>query len=201
HRGGQPREGGGDPRVRARATAHVPGLGDRRPRARGGGKDHPGRRRARPLPREGSRGLTPVAGQPPAPSAPWTAPPPAAPSWVPRPPKPRRRRVWIYLLVGAVVVILGLTVASGTIWIHKVKPPIDAANDYLRDIRRGDYRAAFAQLCAQEQLDGSPRSLQNTVDRLAIFGIYDYQVSRVDVGIDGEVALVRAELSADACQS
>lgn len=104
--------------------------------------------------------------------------------------------MWIYLLVGAVVVILGLAVASGTIWIQKVKPPIDAANDYLRDIRRGDYRAAFAQLCAQEQLDGSPRSLQNTVDRLAIFGIHDYQVTPFDVHIDGERANVDADLNA-----
>jgi hypothetical protein len=64
------------------------------------------------------------------------APASAAAFGPPRPPRPRRRRVWIYLLVGAVVVIVGLAVASGTIWIQKVKPPIDAANDYLRDMSR-----------------------------------------------------------------
>jgi hypothetical protein len=104
--------------------------------------------------------------------------------------------VWIYLLVGAVVVIVGLAVASGTIWIQKVKPPIDAANDYLRDIKRGNYRSAFAQLCAQERVDGSPRSLAATVDRLAIFGIQDYQVSPFDVHIDGARANVDADLNA-----
>ncbi len=104
-----------------------------------------------------------MAGPPP-PSAPWTAPPPPPPSWAPRPPKPHRRRVWIYLLVGSVVVILGGAVASGTIWINKVKPPIDAANDYLHDISNGDYQAAFDQLCAQEKVDGSPQSLARTVD-------------------------------------
>ena len=136
-----------------------------------------------------------MAGQPP-PSAPWTAPPPPPLPWAPRPPRPRRRRVWIYLLVGAVVVIAGLAVASGTIWIQKVKPPIDAANDYLRDISRGNYEAAFDQLCASEKVDGSPRSLARTVDRLVIFGVSDYEVSPFDVHIDGDRARVKADLNA-----
>jgi hypothetical protein len=135
-----------------------------------------------------------VAGQPP-PSAPWTAPPPPPLPSVPRPPRPRRRRVWIYLLVGAVVVIVGLAVASGTIWIQKVKPPIDAANDYLRDISRGDYQAAFGQLCAKERVDGSPRSLSDTVDRIVVFGVDDYEVSPFEVHIDGNRATVEADLS------
>jgi hypothetical protein len=135
-----------------------------------------------------------VAGPPP-PSAPWTAPPPAPPSWAPRPPKPHRRRVWIYLLVGSVVVILGLAVASGTIWINKVKPPIDAANDYLRDISNGDYQSAFDQLCAQEKVDGSPQSLADTVHRIVVLGVDDYEVSPFDVHIDGNLATVKADLS------
>jgi hypothetical protein len=136
-----------------------------------------------------------VAEPPPPPSAPWTAPPPPPQAWVPRPPRPRRRRLWIYLLVGAVVVIVGLAVASGTIWIQKVKPPIDAANDYLRDISRGDYEAAFDQLCAQEKVDGSARSLADTVDRLVIFGVDDYEVTPFEVHIDGDRATVEADLS------
>jgi hypothetical protein len=138
-----------------------------------------------------------VAGQPPPPSAPWTAPPSPPPtSWTPRPPRPKRRRVWIYLLVGAVVVIVGLAVASGTIWIQKVKPPIDAANDYLGDISRGDYESAFDQLCAAEKVDGSPRSLTDTVDRLVVFGLDDYEVSPFEVHIDGSRATVEADLNA-----
>jgi hypothetical protein len=135
-----------------------------------------------------------VAGLPPPPSAPWTAPPPP-PSWVPRPPRPKRRRVWIYLLVGAVVAIVGLAVASGTIWIQKIKPPIDAANDYLRDISRGDYQAAFGQLCAAEKVDGSARSIEDTVDKIVFFGVNDYEVSPFDVHIDGNRATVKADLS------
>jgi hypothetical protein len=93
------------------------------------------------------------------------------------------------------VVILGLAIASGTIWITKVKPPIDAANDYLRDLARGDYEAAFDQLCAAEKVDGSPRSLADVVDRIAIFGVSDYEVSPFDVHIDGSRATVEADLS------
>ena len=136
-----------------------------------------------------------MAGQPPPPSAPWAAPAPPPPSWVPRPPRPHRRRVWIYLLVGAVVVIVGLAVASGTIWVQKVKPPIDAANDYLRDISHGRYQAAFAQLCAQERVDGSPRSLADTVHRIVVFGVDSYEVSPFDVHLDGNRATVKADLS------
>jgi hypothetical protein len=141
-----------------------------------------------------------VAEPPPPPSAPWTAPPPsppAAPAWTPRPPKPRRRRPWIYLLVGAVVAIVGLAIASGTIWITKVKPPIDAANDYLRDISRGDYEAAFDQLCAAEKVDGSPRSLQEAVGELVFFSVGDYEVSPFDVDIDGDRATVEADFDPD----
>lgn len=103
--------------------------------------------------------------------------------------------MWIYLLVGAVVVISGLAVASGTIWVQKVKPPIDAANDYLRDISHSNYRAAFAQLCAQDRVDGSPRSLADTVDRLVAFGVDNYDVSPFDVHIDGSHATVKADLN------
>jgi len=91
-------------------------------------------------------------------------------------------------------VILGGAVASGTIWINKVKPPIDAANDYLRDISNGDYQAAFDELCAQEKADGSPQSLARTVDSLA-FSFSDYDVTPFDVRLDGSRATVKADLN------
>jgi hypothetical protein len=120
----------------------------------------------------------------------------AAAAFGPPAPRPRRRRVWISLLVGAVVVIVGFAVASGTIWIQKVKPPIDAANDYLREISRGNYEAAFDQLCALEKVDGSPRSLAQTVDAL-VFSLGDYEVTPFDVRIDGNRATVKADLNPD----
>ena len=90
--------------------------------------------------------------------------------------------------------ILGLAVASGTIWINKVKPSIDAANDYLRHISNGDYQAAFDELCAQEKVDGSPQSLARTVGSFA-FSFSDYDVTPFDVRLDGSRATVKADLN------
>jgi hypothetical protein len=131
---------------------------------------------------------------PPPPSAPWTTPPTAPPpAW--SPPAPRRRsRPWIWLLVGVFVVIIGLAVASGTIWIQKVKPPIDAANDYLGDLSRGEYEAGFDRLCAAEQVDASPESLARLADQVRI---NDYEVSPFDVNRDGSRATVKVDLSPD----
>jgi hypothetical protein len=98
------------------------------------------------------------------------------------------------VLAGSVVVILGLAVASGTIWVQKVKPPIDAANDYLRDISNGNYRAAFDQVCAQDKVDGSPQSLRGTVSAL-VFSFSDYDVTPFDVRLDGSHATVKADLN------
>lgn len=102
--------------------------------------------------------------------------------------------MWIYLLVGAVVAIVGLAVASGTIWIQKVKPPIDAANEYLRDISNTDYEAAFDRLCAAERVDASPQSLERLDDELLI---EDYEVSPFDVTRDGGSATLKVELDPD----
>jgi len=91
-------------------------------------------------------------------------------------------------------VIVGLAVASGTIWIQKVKPPIDAANDYLRDLSRGDYEAAFDQLCAAEKVDASPEGLAGAA---ADLDVDEYEVSPFDVNRDGSRATVKVELSPD----
>jgi hypothetical protein len=130
--------------------------------------------------------------EPPPPSAPWTQPPPAPPpAWAPSPPKRRRRRPWIWLLVGVIAGILGLAAASGTLWITKLKPPIDAANDYLGDLSRADYESAFDRLCAAEQVDASPEGLAGTVAEL---DLDEYEVTPFDVDRDGSRATVKADL-------
>ena len=103
--GGQ-RPGRGHARGRRGPAAHVPGVGQRRARARRGRADHPGRRRARALPREGRRGSAdgpttcprPAGRPPPTPArapapdpAPPPPPPPAAASPPPPPPPSARR--------------------------------------------------------------------------------------------------------------
>jgi hypothetical protein len=136
-----------------------------------------------------------VAEPPPPPSAPWTTPPPAPPpAWTPPTPKRHRRRPWIWLLVGAVAAIVVLAAASGTIWITKLKPPIDAANDYLRDLSRANYESAFDQLCPAEQIDASPEGLADTV---ALLGIDEYNVTPFDVDRDGSRATVKVDLTPD----
>jgi hypothetical protein len=44
-------------------------------------------------------------------------------------------------------------------------------------------------------VDGSPRSLADTVDRIVVFGVNDYEVSPFEVHIDGNGATVEADLS------
>ncbi len=87
---------------------------------------------------------------------------------------------------------MGLGVASGTIWLQKIKPPIDASNDYLRDISNVDYEAAFDRLCPAERVDGSPQSLERLDDELLID---KYEVSPFDVNLDGSTATLRVELA------
>jgi hypothetical protein len=134
-----------------------------------------------------------VAEPPPAPSAPWTTPaPPPPPAWTPRPPRRRRRRPWIWLLVGAVGAIVGLAVASGTVWVTKIVPPIDAANDYVDDLSDRNYLRAFDQLCPAEQVDASPEGLASAV---ADLDLDDYEVSPFDVDRDGSQATVKVDLT------
>jgi hypothetical protein len=136
-----------------------------------------------------------VAEPPPAPSAPWTTPaPPPPPAWTPRPPKRQRRRPWIWLLVGAVGAIVGLAVASGTVWVTKLTPVIDGANDYLRDLSRADYASAFDRLCPTEQIDASPEGLGSTVAGL---DLDEYEVTPFDVDRDGSRATVKVDLNPD----
>jgi hypothetical protein len=132
----------------------------------------------------------------PPPSAPWTptpAPPPP-PAWTPGPPKRRRRRPWIWLLVGTVVALVGLAVASGTVWITKIVPPIDAANDYMRDLSRRNYLSAFERLCPLDQVDASPEGLASAV---AFLDLDDYEVAPFDVDRDGSRATVKVDLNPD----
>jgi len=131
---------------------------------------------------------------PPPPSAPWTASQPPPPPWSPPTSPRRRRRLWIYLLAGAVGAIVGLAIVSGTLWITKVKPPVDAANDYMRDLSNGNYEAAFDQLCAAEHVDASPEGLARAVAPLRID---EYDVDPFDVNRDGRRATVKVDLNPD----
>ena len=136
----------------------------------------------------------PTPTEPPPPGAAPTQPVP--PGWgVPPPPGlgdgPRRRRRWPWVLgimLGSIVV---LSIGGGVLFVTKVKPPIDATNEFLAAIENGNFDTAFDSLCEADQDEFSPDSLES------LFGLGfldDYNVNPFDVDITGD----RAKVSFDA---
>jgi hypothetical protein len=87
------------------------------------------------------------------------------------------------VVLGAIVV---LAISGTVLFVQKIKPPIDATNDFLADIEDGNFDAAIEQLCAADQ---------DTVDEdnflltsLSLLG--DFQVNPFDVDVDGDRATV-----------
>ncbi len=134
---------------------------------------------------------------PPAPSAPWSSPPPG---WQP-PPPPRsgRGRGWIWVLVASLLAIGVLAGVTTGIWLSKVKPPLDAANDYVRALARHDYADAFSQLCEADRIDSSPDALRQNIqtqDRL-LRNLEDWSITPFDVNRDGNRASVDVDTDPD----
>jgi hypothetical protein len=142
----------------------------------------------------------PSPPEPPAPPPPGApAPPtvqPAPPGWgVPPPPgrpdRPRRRRRWplvLGLVLGSIVV---LSIGGAVLFVTKVKPPIDATNEFLAAIEADEFDAAFDELCSVDQDEFTPDGLET------LFGLGfldDYSVNPFDVDLNGD----RAKVSFDA---
>jgi hypothetical protein len=74
------------------------------------------------------------------------------------------------------------------LFVVKIKPPIDAANDFLADVEDRDFDQAFDRLCAADQDALTPE----TVETLFGFGQVadDYDVNPLGVDIDGSRATV-----------
>ncbi len=119
-------------------------------------------------------------------------------SWQPQPPPPRGRRGWVWVLVLSLVAIVVLAGVTGTILGFKVKPPLDAANDYMRAIAHHDYDDAFAQLCPANRVDESPLSLERDLQSGALFrNLEDWDITPFDVNRDGSRATVEVDLRPD----
>lgn len=130
----------------------------------------------------------PPAGFPAPP--PWSGPPTGTE------PRPRRRRRWPWVLGGVLVLIIGLGATGGTLFVQKIKPPIDATNAYLGDLANGDYQSAFDQLCEQSQADGSPELFESDVaDDDALGALNSFEVDPFDVSLNGDRATVGVDLS------
>jgi hypothetical protein len=92
------------------------------------------------------------------------------------------------------LVAILITIAI-VLFVVKIKPPIDAANDFLEDVEDGDYDEAFDRLCAADQERGTPDDLQTPIDFSEL--AEDYSVDNIfGVDIDGSRATV--EFDSDA---
>jgi hypothetical protein len=140
-----------------------------------------------------------------APTPPPPAPAqPAAPAGFPAPPafgepfgsrpagsSTRRRRRWPWVLGVLLAAIVALGVTGTVLFVQKIKPPIDAANQFLGDLERRSFDAAFAQLCTR---DREEFSVDDIGTLFAVGFLDDYEVNPFDVDVDGD----RARVSFDA---
>lgn len=113
-----------------------------------------------------------------APATGWEPPPVGA--------RPRRRRRWPWVLGGVLAAIAGLAIAGAVLFTVKVKPPIDAVNAFLTDVRDGDYEGARDRLCTEDRRVLSSEGLRS----LFRPGVEDFDVNPFDVSVDGDRATV-----------
>jgi hypothetical protein len=161
--------------------------------------DQPGWAAPAPPPPPASPPPAPPPSAPPPPSPPAPGGFPAPPAWgAPfpasgTPPPARRRRRWPWVLGGLLALIVVLGTTGTVLFVEKIKPPIDATNDFLADVENGNFERAFDQLCARDHdvFDAEELGL------LFGFGggILDgFEVNPFDVHVDGD----RARVSFDA---
>ncbi len=95
---------------------------------------------------------------------------------IPGQPGTRPRRRWVWVLVASVVAVIGLYAVDGVLFARKVKPPIDATNAFVHDLRYHDYASAYRQLCTTDRDTLSQREfvdgLSNGDGTLASFNGY-----------------------------
>lgn len=88
--------------------------------------------------------------------------------------------------------------ASFGILMAKVKPPLDAANDYMSAIARHDYQDAFVQLCEADRSDSSPSSLGRDLRSEPLLrNLEDWSITPFDVNRDGDHASVDVDVRPD----
>ena len=98
-------------------------------------------------------------------------------------------------MLGVIVVLL---VVGIVVFVQKILPPVNAANDYLDDLRDQDYEAAFERLCEAEQNDSSPRTLEGIVETQPVLEDLDeFDVDAFNVDLDGDRAQVDVDLDPD----
>lgn len=133
------------------------------------------------------------------------APPPGAPAWGSAPPtspigvgsspppmmagqpgtRPRRR--WVWVLVAAVVAVIGLYAVDSVLFAQKIKPPIDATNAFVHDLRYHDYASAYRQLCTTDRHTLSQRALvEGLSGDVTLVSFNGYSVNPFDMHFHGD---------------
>ncbi|HEX7521640.1 MAG TPA: hypothetical protein VF441_06215 [Acidimicrobiia bacterium] len=138
-------------------------------------------------------GAPPPETPPPAASG-WGSAPPTSPigvgseppSMTPGQPVTRARRRWIWVLIASVVGVIGLYAVDAVLFTQKIKPPIDATNAFVHDIRYHDYASAQRRLCASDRGNVSVETLARALGSDPILGTFTgYSVNPLGVRFHG----------------
>jgi hypothetical protein len=98
---------------------------------------------------------------------------------------PRRR--WIWVLVASVVAVIGLYALDSVLFTQKVKPPIDATNAFVHDLRYHEYASAQRRLCASDRRNVSEETLARALGSDPILGTFTgYSVNPFGVHFHGD---------------
>jgi hypothetical protein len=132
--------------------------------------------------------LSPLAPRSPslleAPTAPGTpVPVPAVPAGRDVDQLPRRRR-WVAVLVGVLIVIAVIAGVGTYFFVDRTLPPLRAVYDFANDLEDGHYAAAYRRLCRVDQLRNDTTAFRSSV--LALLGphpdltVNPFSVDRTD---------------------
>jgi hypothetical protein len=152
------------------------------------------------LPTDATRGdATPGATWSAATSGTVLPPQPVTPAvvdtWTPPPTKPKRKLTWLWVLLGALVLIATLVVVAVVLFIRTISGPIDATNDVLAQIKAQRYEAAYALACSKDRdqftVDQYGQAFRDTVTERGAITEYDVDYSSVD----GSTAEVRYDIT------
>ncbi len=149
-------------------------------------------------PADTSAGAAPGEPTPATPPPPTTPLPPVAPAAPAAPPpgtppgaRPRKRRVWLVVLLAVLGVGLVAAIAGTVLFVENTKPPYDAAEDFLDLVRLNQRERAASSLCAADRDDASS-ALDNVKETYS--GGKRLIVNVLGVDVDGDRAWVEYEI-------
>jgi hypothetical protein len=72
-------------------------------------------------------------------------------AWPPPPPPRKLRLTWLWIVLGILLFLGVVFVASIVAFVHTVEPPVNAMNHFLAAVDHRDYDRAYALMCRREQ--------------------------------------------------